>query len=74
MLAVTLNGSGQASTTASTLTVGGHTINATYTPSGTFAASSGSTTQTVDATHQHRRGKLVPIRQLQPADYVHGPR
>src|SRR4051794_8666430 len=45
----TLDGSGKAGLTTSTLTVGAHTISATYTPSnGNFTASSGSVSQTVE--------------------------
>jgi hypothetical protein len=44
----TLDGSGKASVSTSTLTVGGHTISATYAGSGTHNGSSGSVTQTVE--------------------------
>jgi hypothetical protein len=44
----TLDPSGNAFITTSTLTVGTHTITATYNPTGTFAASSASLTQTVN--------------------------
>jgi hypothetical protein len=45
---VALNGSGQASVTTSTLAPGSHTIQATYTPTGSFGASNGSVSTTVN--------------------------
>jgi uncharacterized repeat protein (TIGR01451 family) len=45
---VPLNGSGQASMTTSTLAPGSHTIQASYSPTGSFGASSGSVSATVN--------------------------
>jgi uncharacterized repeat protein (TIGR01451 family) len=45
---LTLNGSGQASFSTSTLIAGSHTIQAAYTPTGNFVASSNSVTFTVN--------------------------
>ena len=51
--AVALNGSGQAtSNPTSTLTVGTHSVAANYTPSGSYLASNGSLTQTVNQASQ----------------------
>lgn len=44
---VALDGNGQAQISDSALSVGGHTIEAVYSPTGTFTYSSGSTTETV---------------------------